>query len=73
MAEIARTTIRGYTAVIEPNEDREGVNCYISHGRFSGTLAWAEGEGYLYCDSQEEIIPDDVVFSIRKFAEKHGY
>lgn len=69
------TIIRGFTCEIEPNEDREGVNCYVSKDRYSASLAWLEGEGYLYHDVHAGELPvhEGITDLIRQWAETHGY
>jgi hypothetical protein len=70
---IATKTIAGYLCTIEPNEDREGVNCYVSKGKFSASLACLEGEGKLFDMDNEMPVRDETIDLIRKFADQHGY
>jgi hypothetical protein len=66
--------IAGYTVDIEPHEDREGVDCWVSKGRFSASLACLEGEGGLFNDQgQMQPVPEAILDRIRSFAEQHGY
>ena len=74
-----RTTINGFLCEIEPNEDREGVNCYVSKGRFSASLACLEGEGILSADGNsygEDIeldVPQTTINQIVSWAVGKGY
>ncbi len=66
-----------YLAELVPNDDREGVNCFISHGHYSASLACAEAEGYLTRDvgtgPQEEPIAESILDEISAWALARGY
>ena len=63
-------TFGKFTASIEPNEDREGVNCYIDIDGLTSSLACAEGEGMI--DGQIVISPA-TLDRIHLWAESNGY
>ena len=59
-----------WAAFIEPNEDREGVNCYIEHlNGDMGSLACADGEGLV----GDTIISTKTIDTIARWAESNGY
>ena len=64
-----------YKATIEPNTDREGVDCFVEHGRYSASLACAQFEGELTHDRTEETkpIPESASDAIFKWAQTYGY
>jgi hypothetical protein len=80
---LASTTIRGYLCEIEPNDDREGVNCYITKGKYSASLACAEAEGVLHYHGSgdptadgpglEWTITESTLEEIIAWAEANGY
>ena len=71
---MTKTTIDGLTIEIEPNEGRDGVNCYISKGRFSASLACLEDTGLIsWGDKADYIVPARTIERIRVYAEKHCY
>jgi len=70
---MTKTTIFNLTVEIEPNEDRDGVNCYISKGKFSGSLSALEDNGVLTWIDEEMPVSTDAIDRIRAYAEKHGY
>lgn len=73
---IASKTFGKFTAEIYPNEDREGVNCFISCGRSSSSLAKVEDYATVgeVDDRDGEIpIPDSTIDKIRAYAEGFGY
>lgn len=65
--------INGYTVTIEPNEDREGVNCWIEMDGYSASLAAAEDMGVLYKGDAEKPISQRSLDEIRHWAESKGY
>ena len=81
---IATNVIDGFKVEIEPNPDREGVDCFITSqdDRYTASLACAEGEGSLWWIGPgsprnrwglERPISDRTVERIRRFAERYGY
>lgn len=63
-------------AEIEPNSDREGVNCYVRSGagRAFASLAVLEDFGALSPDeAHEEAVDDQTISEIRMWAERYGY
>lgn len=74
--EIARRAFGPYTATIVPNDDREGVNCFIERGRHSASLAAAQAEGYLTADTppyDDHTIAESVTDAILDWALPYGY
>jgi hypothetical protein len=71
----ATTHIGGFTVTLEPNEDREGFQCWISCGRAWGSLALAEDLGEIDgCgDAAPVKLSDAVLDRIRSWAEARGY
>jgi hypothetical protein len=62
------------TATIEPNEDREGVNCWVYAGRASASLACLEDNGSLSPDEAHEVaVKQEVIDRIRSWADANGY
>jgi hypothetical protein len=59
-----------FTAEIEPNEDRPGVNCYVSVGDHMSSLACAQDQGYI---DDEVIISNRVLDQIEYWALEQGY
>lgn len=77
MTTIARKNIAGFDCTIEPNIDREGVDCFIERDGFTASLACAEGEGELWDSTarQREPFPinEGATDAIRAWAEGFGY
>lgn len=71
---LAETVIAGFTVTVEPNEDREGVNCWLTKGRHGNSLAMIEDHGYIEVDGGTDIpVSAAVIARARTFAERHGY
>lgn len=73
---IAETIIRGFTVEIVPNEDREGVNCFITRDHACSSLAKAEDFGTIGEPDErggEVKISDKALAEIREFAERYEY
>lgn len=68
MATIAKRTIAGFTVEIEQGEN--GIECWISKGRDSASLAVAEDYGEL---NDGTSVDNGTLDFIREFAEKYGY
>lgn len=74
MSVLAKKKFGSFTATIEPNEDREGVNCYIEKGRATASLECADCEGHLEMPNGEEVyFPAKVGNAVRAWAETFGY
>lgn len=74
MTTIATTTIDGFTVTIEPNEDREGVQCWVSKGRATSSLALVEDLGHVEDDREGTFgVREATIDRIRAYAERHGY
>ena len=75
MATLHTKRFGSFTATIEPNDDRPGVNCYVDKGRATASLECADSEGYLTdSDTNEEVyFPAEVGDAIRAWAELYGY
>jgi len=70
----AKQIIDGFTVTIEPNDDRDGVNCYVEKGRASASLAVVEDFGALSPGEPEEVeINNETQGRIKAFARRHGY
>lgn len=68
------TVINGFTAEIEPNADREGVNCYVYKGRYSASLECADDNGFLTDNDDRELtVPPGTLAAILTWARGHGY
>lgn len=66
--------IAGMRVSIEPNDDREGVNCWIENADgYSASLAAAEDNGVLYKGDDEMPIGNKTLDAIRRYAESKGY
>jgi hypothetical protein len=80
---IATRTFHGgaIRAEIEPNEDREGVQCWLyaarkrtRYGQPVSSLAVVEDHGRINPDEDGETpVPDAVIEAVRTWAERHGY
>jgi hypothetical protein len=71
---IKKTWPNGYEVEIVPNDDREGVNAYITHGRFSASLECAADTGVLTdANDREEPIDENLVIVMTVWAEGHGF
>ena len=57
-------------ATIEPNDDRDGVNCWLQWGRHSSSLAVVSDFG-AFDDGPK--VPDTVLHAIEAWAQSHGY
>lgn len=69
-----KTTINGFDVTIEPNDGREGVNCFVIKGRACSSLAVVEDFGAINYDEPGEVkVKNATIDRIRAFAEKHGY
>lgn len=74
MTTIATRRFGHLTATIEPNEDREGVNCFVSAGRAASSLAVLEDFGALSPDeAHEEAVAQSDIDAIRSWADGFGY
>ena len=72
-----------FEAIIEPNEDRPGVSCYVTQGNqwaissLAMVQAWGEIDtsGTVDENGYEYIIevPDVIVWQITAWAEDNGY
>lgn len=71
---IATRAFGPYLATIVPNDDREGVNCFIEKGRYSASLAAAQDTGLLTAmDDDDHAIPESVTDAILDWALPYGY
>lgn len=71
---IAENVIDGFTITIEPNEDRDGVNCYVQRGRAGSSLAVVEDFGKIEPETPQGVrVPQATIDRIVAFAQKHGY
>jgi len=71
---IAQKKFGRFVAEILPNDDREGVNCFVTSGKACSSLAVIEDHGYIEpMDSAEIFVPESVIDQIRTWAESHGY
>mgnify|MGYP003678735831 CR=1 FL=1 len=62
------------TATIEPNSDREGVECYVCKEGAFASLACAQGEGYIQADNGEEIyFAESTADKVWDWASTYGY
>lgn len=67
-----------FEAIIEPNEDRAGVNCYVMQGNEGSSLALVQNEGFI--DTSGSIgadgdinVPQKIINRITEWAEDNGY
>lgn len=79
MAAIATRRFGAHQADIEPNEDREGVQCFVTHVRtgVSNSLALLEDMGEYDEVPRDEDNPipisDKALREIHAFADRYGY
>ena len=67
-------TFGEFTAILEPNEDRDGIDCWVSCGRAASSLAVLEDFGALDPDGpSERRVPRSLINKIRTWAEVNGY
>jgi hypothetical protein len=68
--------IRGFTCELIPNDDRPGVNCFVSKGRVSNSLALLQDMGGFDDvdeDGNEVRISQTTLDEIEKWALANGY
>ena len=71
---IARKAFGRFGASIEPNEDREGVQCFVHYLNRTSSLAVVEDFGRVCPDEPgEHRIDDRTISEIRSWAESFGY
>jgi hypothetical protein len=66
-----KTIIDGYT--VEMMQYDETINCYISKGSYSASLAALQDTGELTNDSREITVHPQTVAAIEQWAEDNGY
>lgn len=67
-------TFGAFKAELIPNDDREGVNCFISRGRYSASLSLVMDFGCLDPDDAASPMIDETVLDrIIRWAEANGY
>jgi hypothetical protein len=68
------TKIGGFTVSLEPNEDREGFQCWISRGDYCASLALANDYGSLDPDDQNAPrVSTRVLDQVEAWAVANGY
>lgn len=72
---IAKMTIDGILCELEPTDDDGRIDCFLTKGRFSASLAGADGEGVLWANDFEESLPvsSETLGRITAWALRHGY
>lgn len=70
---IATKAFGPYIATIVPNDDREGVNCFVERGKFSASLAAAQDTGLLTTMDEDHAIAESVTDAILDWALPYGY
>lgn len=64
-------TFGNIVAMLEPNDDREGVQCWVEYGRHSCSLAVLSDFGTIGDDGPE--VKQATIEAIENWAIAHGY
>lgn len=63
-----------FVAEIVPNDDREGVNCFVTCGKAGASLEMVADHGYIEpTDSTRIDVPDDLITEMLNWAVSKGY
>ena len=74
MGRTLQTNIGGYTVEMVNNDDRDGMNCFVSKGAFSASLSKLDDSGTLDDHNDNEMnVPEDIIHRIGVWAEARGY
>lgn len=79
MTTLAEAHFGDFMAIIEPNEDRPGVNCYVTQYKIpeslrqGSSLALVQNEGFIEEREAEIEVPQKIIDEITEWAEDNGY
>ena len=79
MTTLAEAHFGDLMAIIEPNEDRPGVNCYVMQYKIpeslrqGSSLALVQNEGFIEESEGEIEVPQKIIDEITEWAEDNGY
>ena len=79
MTTLAEAHFGDFMAIIEPNEDRPGVNCYVMQYKIleslrqGSSLALVQNEGFIEESESEIEVPQKIIDEITEWAEDNGY
>ena len=83
MTTLAEAHFGDFVAIIEPNEDRPGVNCYVTQYKIPESLRqgsslavvqdWGVIEEYSSMDGVAREVPQKIIDEITEWAEDNGY
>ena len=77
MTTLAEAHFGDFMASIEPNEDRPGVNCYVSQGNEESSLEVVQNFGVIVSDlhqpKRDIEVPQKIIDEITEWAEDNGY
>ena len=79
MTTLAEAHFGDLMAIIEPNEDRPGVNCYVMQYKIpeslrqGSSLALVQNEGFIEESEGEIKVPQKIIDEITEWAEDNGY
>ena len=75
MSKEFKTRINGFEVELEVEIDSDpSTQCFVSKGRYSGSLSLLQGAGVLSASDDSELdVPESIVEKISAWAEKNGY
>lgn len=67
-----------FVAIIEPNEDRPGVDCYVTQGHEGSSLLLVQNEGVIDTSGSNTVfrdieVPQKIIDKITAWAGDNGY